>query len=305
MHDSADVVEIVARNAMALRGRGGSIHENLAGGTGPVGRTSRETNGNGGHDSVIREDKVAAFSLAVVETYEEMSTLAADAVQKTLDQKPDAAITVPTGETPLGMYQELVRRGDAGTLDLRQAHIFCLDDYLGQTRDDEASLTRWLFQAFLIPAGIPEHHIHEIPTTAEDPHVAAQQYEADIARHGGLELAVIGLGPNGHVAFNEPGSRPDSKTRVVDLTEKSRNQSAAYWEGNAAIPEQAITMGLGTILSARKLVLIASGASKADVIQRSLEEAPTLDVPGSWLQQAEDRLHVILDQEAAQALEHR
>ena len=248
---------------------------------------------------------MGTYTLSVVESYLELSNQAADAVQETLERRPGAAITVPTGQTPLGMYEELVRRVEQGALDVSQAHVFCLDDYLGQSRHDQASLTRWLFNEFLTPAGIPEEHIHLIPATAEDPMAAAVEYEKDLQALGGLELAVIGLGPNGHVAFNEPGSPPDSRTRVIDLTEESREQSSEYWEGSASIPEQAITMGLGTILSARKIVLIVSGGSKAEVVRRSLEEEPTLDVPGSWLQQAGDRLHVILDRDAASALTAR
>lgn len=245
---------------------------------------------------------MGSYSVRVVDSYEEMSREAADAVQRTVEATPQAAITVPTGQTPLGMYEELVRRVKAGTLDLQQTHIFCLDDYLGQSRHDEASLTRWLYEAFLTPAGIAEDHIHEVPAMANDPHQAAEAYEQEIADLGGLELAVVGLGPNGHVAFNEPGSSPESRTRVVELTQRSREQSAEYWEGEAAIPERAITMGLGTILSARKIVLIVSGGSKAEIVRRSLEEPPTLDVPASWLQQVGDRLTVILDREAASAL---
>lgn len=245
---------------------------------------------------------MGSFSVRVVESYEAMSREAADAIQRTVEATPEVAITVPTGQTPLGMYEELVRRVKAGSLDLGQTHIFCLDDYLGQSRHDEASLTRWLYEAFLVPAGIPQEHIHEVPSMASDPEAAANAYEQEIAARGGLELAVVGLGPNGHVAFNEPGSSPDSRTRVVELTRQSREQSADYWEGEAAIPERAITMGLGTILSARNIVLIVSGASKAEVVRRSLEEPPTLDVPASWLQQAGERLTVILDREAASAL---
>lgn len=242
---------------------------------------------------------MADYALNVVESYEAMSVMAADMVQEVIDRRPDAAITVPTGQTPLGMYEELVRRVRAGTLDLSQVHIFCLDDYLGQSRDDEASLTRWLYEAFLAPAGIPEGHIHLLPATAADPATEAEAYEAEIAALGGLELAVIGLGPNGHVAFNEPRSAPDSWTRVVELTGKSREQSAAYWEGDATIPALAITMGLGTILGARRIVLIVSGEAKAGIVRQALEEEPTLEVPGSWLQTAGERLRVILDREAA------
>lgn len=243
-------------------------------------------------------------SISVVETYDRLSEEAADAVADVLERTPDAAITVPTGSTPLGMYRELVRRANASTIDLREAHIFCLDDYLGHNQHDEASLTRWLFEAFLIPAKIPERNIHLVPAMAANPETAVAAYEAEIEALGGLRLAVVGLGPNGHVAFNEPGSSPESRTRVVQLTDESRSQSSAYWEGKASIPEQAITMGLGTILDAERIVLIVSGEAKAEMVRRSLEEPPTLEVPGSWLQTAGNRLHVILEREAASALTH-
>jgi glucosamine-6-phosphate deaminase len=248
---------------------------------------------------------VTQYTLSVVETYDELSDQAADTVQAVVSHRPRTAITVPTGQTPVGMYGELVRRVRTGAIDMSQTQIFCLDDYLGKSRHDAASLTRWLFDEFLQPAGIPESNVHLIPATAEQPAKAAVRYEREIVQAGGLDLAVVGLGPNGHVAFNEPGSAPDSRTRVVDLTEESMEQSADYWESDEDIPAQAITMGLGTILEARQIVLIVSGASKADIVRRSLEEEPSLDVPGSWLRKAGDRLHVILDRDAATALETR
>jgi glucosamine-6-phosphate deaminase len=246
-----------------------------------------------------------SYTLSVVDSYEEMSRQAADAVQEVLERVPDAAITLPTGETPAGMYQELVRRQEAGALDLHRSQIFLLDEYFGTSQQDEASLTRWLFEVFLIPAKIPERNIHLIPSVAADPELAAAEYEEELKAGGGLELAVVGLGRNGHVAFNEPGSEPDSRTRLLDLTEESRDQSSAYWEGEAEIPEQAITMGLGTILEARRIVLIASGAGKAGIVRRSLEDAPSLNVPGSWLPSVGERLHVILDTDAASELANR
>ena len=259
--------------------------------------TSVEHSGNLGNQQVG-----AGPTITVVDSYEVMSRRAADIVADTVGRHPACAITVPTGSTPLGMYQELIRRVDAGTLDLSRVQIFCLDEYLGTSPDDVASLTGWLQREFLVPARIPEENIHYIPATADDPDAAAERYEAEIRAAGGLELAVLGLGPNGHVAFNEPGSAPDSRTRVLDLTEESREQNAAYYENRAEIPAQAMTMGLGTILGARRLVLIVSGESKAGIVRQSLEGPMTLDVPGSWLQLAGEKLEVILDAEAASAL---
>lgn len=236
--------------------------------------------------------------ITVVDDYDAMSKLAADRVADVLTANPDAAITVPTGSTPAGMYKELVRRINSGELDASRAQIFCLDDYLGQTPEDEASLTKLLINEFLEPANIPAENIHFIPTVGDDPHTAAKQYEADIAAAGGLKLAVIGLGPNGHVAFNEPGSGPDTRTRVVDLTRESRDQNAAYYEG-AEIPEQAITMGIGTILDAENIVMIVSGEGKAGIVGEMVNGPMTNDLPGSWIGQAGERAELIVDQAAA------
>lgn len=241
--------------------------------------------------------------VTIVEDYEAMSRRAADVVTETVRQNPTCAITVPTGSTPEGMYDVLVRRIRGGEVDFSNVTIFCLDDYLGQTPDDDASLTKLLKQHFLDPAGIPDTNVRYIPTMADDPHAAAEAYEQAITDAGGLELAVVGLGPNGHVAFNEPGSGPDTRTRVIDLTEESQEHNAAYYDG-ADIPDKAITMGLGTVLGARKIVMIVSGESKADIVHETLHGEMTSDVPGSWLRLAGDRLEVVLDHEAASALNH-
>lgn len=250
----------------------------------------------------VASEAASTLNLRVVESYDELSRLAADAVAETLAAKPDAALTLPTGGTPLGMYQELVRRIQGGELDFSKAQFFCLDDYLGSTPEDEASLTRWLTEIFLVPANVPQENIHYVPTTAEDPNAAGAAYDAEIAAKGGFEIAVVGLGPNGHVGFNEPGSLPDDPTRVVDLQPETLAQSSAYWDGHADIPAQALTTGLKTILAAKRIVLIVSGASKAEIVKASLEGPETPDVPGSFLRRAGDRLEIILDREAASAL---
>lgn len=240
-------------------------------------------------------------SITVADNYEMLSKLAADRVAEVITAFPDGAITVPTGSTPAGMYRELVSRINAGELDVSKTQIFCLDDYLGQTPEDEASLTKLLIREFLEPANIPAENIHYIPTVSDDPHAAAEKYEAGIAAAGGLKLAVIGLGPNGHVAFNEPGSGPETRTRIVDLTRESRDQNAAYYEG-AEIPERAISMGIGTILDAERIVMIVSGESKAEIVSEMVNGPMTNDLPGSWIGKAGERAELIVDTDAASKL---
>lgn len=230
-----------------------------------------------------------------------MSRAAAEIVAETVNTKPGTAISVPTGSTPVGMFKELVARVEQGELSFEKTKLFCLDEYVGVTADDPNSLTGWLYATFLTPARIPAANIHTLPATESDLSAAAASYEADIAAAGGLELAVLGLGGNGHIAYNEPGSTGDSRTRVLSLTEESIEQARGYFEGRS-VPTEAITVGIGTLLEARNIVLIVSGASKADVLHQSLYGPQTPDVPASFLQLAPDRLTVIADEAAAAKL---
>ena len=241
--------------------------------------------------------------VTIVDDYDALSRRAADVVVETVREHRTCAITVPTGSTPEGMYAELARRIRAGEVDFSNVTIFCLDEYVGRSPSDDASLTKLLKEGFLDPAGIPDENVHYMPTMANDPHAAAEAYEQAIRDAGGLELAVVGLGLNGHVAFNEPGSGPETRTRVVALTQESRDQNSAYYDG-AEIPDKAMTMGLGTVLGARKIVLIVSGAPKAEIVHETLHGEMTSDVPGSWLRLVGDRLEVVLDRDAASALMH-
>ena len=242
------------------------------------------------------------YALTVVPDEAAMSRLAADAVTETAGRAPEAAVAVPTGSTPLGMYGALVERVRRGELDLSRLHVYCLDDYLGVTPDDPNSLTGWLRRAFLEPAGIDPARVHAVPANDPEPEQAAARYEAELAARGGLELAVLGLGPNGHVAYNEPGSAADSRTRVVDLTPESIAQASAYWEGTQPIPRRAMTVGVGTLLEARRIVLIVSGEGKAEMLRRALQEPMSATVPASWLRHAGRRLEVIADEAAASGL---
>jgi glucosamine-6-phosphate deaminase len=244
-------------------------------------------------------------SLFIAQDYRDLSRTAANLVAETIAARPNAAITLPTGETPRGMYEaltEMIRQGD---LNFGEVQFFCLDDYLGKGIEDQTSLTAWLDEVFLTPAGVHGPNIHLVPTLASNPAAAAEQYDKAITQAGGFELAVLGLGPNGHIGFNEPGSPIESRTRVVDLTEESRTQNAAYYESGQTIPDQAMTIGVGTLLESRRIVLIVSGASKAEVLRQSLEGPVTPEVPGSYLQTVGDRLTVIADAAAAAGLSQR
>lgn len=247
-------------------------------------------------------ETASGFGLTIVPDGRTMGSLAADVVAEVVGRAPEAAIAVPTGSTPLPMFEELVARVRRGELDLSRSHLYCLDEYLGVTPEDPNSLTGWLLRVFLEPAGIDPARTHPVSTADPDPDAAAARYEAELAARGGLALAVLGLGANGHVAYNEPGSSAESRTRVVGLTPESIAQASAYWEGELPIPERAITVGVGTLRAARRIVLIVSGEAKADVLRRALQEPPSDQIPASWLRLAGERLTVVADEAAASRL---
>ena len=249
--------------------------------------------------SVGMNTEARNWSLNVLADTEAASEAAANVIAATIRAKPDAAISVPTGSTPLGLFDVLVARVARGEIDFSDVDIFCLDEYVGVNLDEPGSLTRWLWDALLHRIDVKPDQVHSLPSTADDLAAAAVAYEEAIAARGGLDLAVLGLGPNGHIGYNEPGSSADSRTRVITLTPESLSQASDYWDGSVPIPGKAMTMGVGTLLEANRIVLLVIGDAKAEMLRRTLEEPMSADVPASWLRLAGSRLEVIADEEAA------
>jgi glucosamine-6-phosphate deaminase len=242
------------------------------------------------------------WTLAVFRDAQAAGEAAADVVSAVIEGDPDAAITFPTGTTPLAMFDVLSARAARGEVDFSRIAVFCLDEYVGVTAADPNSLTRWLWDAFLSRIGISLDQLHTLPVTASDLVGAAAEYDKAIQSRGGLDLAVLGLGPNGHIGYNEPGSSADSRTRVITLTPESRDQASAYWDGMLQIPDRAMTMGVGTLLQAKQIVLLVTGEAKADMLRQTLADPMSPDVPASWLRIAGSRLTVIADEAAAREL---
>lgn len=244
-------------------------------------------------------DNAAGWTLTIVPDAAAMSLLAAEIVAETVAREPDAALAVPTGSTPVGMFNELSSRVARGDLSFARAHVFCSDEYVGVGPDDPNSLTGWLSRSFFVPIGLRPEQVHTLSTTDLDLASAATQFEEELVVHGGLALAVLGLGANGHIAYNEPGSEATSRTRVIDLTPELIAQAGTYWENTVPIPHQAMTVGVGTLLESKRIVLIVSGAAKAEILRRALRDPMSADVPASWLRLAGARLEVIADEAVA------
>jgi glucosamine-6-phosphate deaminase len=225
-------------------------------------------------------------NVTIVDDYEAVSLAAADLIASAIAARPDAAVVVATGNTPMGASQELARRQAQGQLDASRLRIFQLDAYLGLAPDDRRSLYGWMLRSFIGPLGIPEQHVVRLPGDAPDPQAACRSYERAVQAAGGFDLSILGLGPNGHLGFNEPPCGPADLTRLVDLTPESVVSNGPYWGGEEHVPRQALTCGMDLLLAARQTVLIVSGAHKRAILRRTVAPPPTPEVPASFLQQA-------------------
>lgn len=229
--------------------------------------------------------------------YGALSRAGADLVADVLRQKPDAALLLATGNTPLGLYGELAERATSGVLDSSRVRAIQLDEYVGVPEDDPRSLYGWLARAVLGPLRIPPERVvrlHGMPE--EELEAACRRFEREVRAPrlaplgaglepmtaGGVDLAVLGLGPNGHLGFNEPPSAADAPTRRVTLSEASLASNATYWKG--PVPREAVTAGMDVILSARRTLLLVSGAHKREILRRTVLGPVTPEVPASWLQ---------------------
>jgi glucosamine-6-phosphate deaminase len=226
--------------------------------------------------------------LIIAHDYEELSQRAADIVNDVVRQKPDAVLVLPTGYTPLLMYALLVKPRGRGTVDFACTRIVQLDEYVGIGRDDPRNLLGWLDRVFLSPAGIQAKNVLSFDSTAADPDAEARRMEFALRELGAIDLAVLGLGPNGHLGFNEPGSAFDSSDRAIDLSPESIRSNARYWGGLEFVPRKALTLGLATLATARRALLLVTGPEKEQALSALLHGALGPEVPATCLRLMQD-----------------
>src|SRR5438105_1270912 len=208
-----------------------------------------------------------------------------------------------TGSTPVGLYRELVRLHREAGLDFSRVISFNLDEYFPMPPDDAHSYCRWMHEIFFDHVNMLPQNIH-IPDGTIRPQEAEDycaRYEQQIRRAGGIDLQILGIGRTGHIGFNEPGSTRHSRTRMVTLDPMTRRDAASDFFGEDNVPHQALTMGVGTILEARKIALMAFGEHKAPIVQRAVEGEVTDAIAASFLQKHPDTTF-ILDHAAAEEL---
>lgn len=204
-----------------------------------------------------------------------------DEIARLLRSRPESVLGLATGNSMRGVYRQLVSLHRQGALSFSAMTSFNLDEYCGVNASDPSSFSSFMHDQLFDRVDANPSRLHLPDSTAVD---AAARYEALITAAGGIDLQVLGIGQNGHIGFNEPGSSPSSRTRIVDLAPRTRQVNAADFPSDATVPTKAITMGIATILEARRIILLATGAAKADALAQALHSPPSADNPASYLQ---------------------
>lgn len=239
--------------------------------------------------------------IRVVSNYEEISKEAARIIANQIRSKPDSVLGLATGGTPIGTYRELVRMHKEEGLDFSKVVTFNLDEYYGLDPSHPQSYHYFMFQNLFNHVNINPENVHIPDGLARDVEAFCREYEEEIRRHGGIDLQLLGIGRDGHIAFNEPGSSLASRTRLVVLAEETIKDNARFFEREEDVPRFAISMGCGTIVEAKRILILAEGLGKADAVAAFIEGPVTSQITASVLQLHPD-VTVIVDEKAASKL---
>jgi len=241
------------------------------------------------------------IKVLITNDYDELSKKAADIIADAIRAKPNIILGLATGGTPVGCYRELIRMCKEKGLDFSRVTTFNLDEYLGLPPTHPQSYRYFMNENLFNHVNIKAKNTHVLDGLTKDPQRTCQEYEKAIKAAGGIELQLLGIGANGHIAFNEPGSPFDSRTGVVKFSKQTIKDNARFFESIDEVPRQALSMGIGTIMEAKKTLLLATGARKADAVVKSAKGPITTDVPASILQK-HPHCTFIVDEAAASKL---
>lgn len=244
------------------------------------------------------------MEIIITRDYESMSETSAAIIAREIKRNHDLVLGLATGDTPIGTYQELAKLHKEEGLDFSKVTIFNLDEYLGLAPLNKNSYNYFMWENLFNHVNVSHHKIFVPQGNTDDPEEFSEWYEQQILKAGGIDLQVLGIGGDGHIGFNEPGSSFASRTRVKGLYEQTIKDNARFFDKEEDVPRFAITMGVGTIMDAKKILLIANGEGKADVCKEFIEGPVTSQITATALQ-----LHsyaiVVLDEKAASKLERK
>lgn len=241
------------------------------------------------------------MQIVILPDADQVADYAAHTVVDQIDAKPDSVLGLATGSTPGATYDRLIQLCQAGRVSFRAVRTFNLDEYLGLPPDHPQSYRYFMDRALFRHIDIRPESTHVPDGLADDPQQACDAYERDLRAAGGIDLQLLGLGRNGHIGFNEPTSSLASRTRVKTLAPATVRDNARFFDADEFQPELSITMGIGTIMEARAVMLLATGEHKAEAVARMVEGAVSAACPASVLQ-FHPRTLVVVDEAAGQSL---
>lgn len=239
--------------------------------------------------------------LMITESYEELSKAAAEEFAKVIKEKPNSVLGLATGGSPVGMYKELIKMYEKNELDFSKVTTVNLDEYIGLNPEHNQSYRHFMNENLFNHININIANTFVPNGLADNLEVECKEYDKKIMELGGIDIQLLGVGNNGHIAFNEPDEQLSAGTHVISLTENTIEANSRFFENINDVPKKAITMGLGGIMKAKKIILIASGESKAEAIKGLFSGKITTDNPASMLQMHRD-VTVIVDKEAAKLI---
>lgn len=240
--------------------------------------------------------------IIVVDNYKEMSKKAAAMIASQIILKPNSVLGLATGDTPLGMYKELIEMYDMKQIDFREVKSFNLDEYYGLEKENSQSYHYYMMKNFFSNINIDKEKINIPNGKAEDIKKECENYDEKISDSGDIDIQVLGIGVNGHIGFNEPSVDFKAGTHLVELDEKTIKSNSRFFNSIEDVPTKAISMGIKTIMNSKKIVLLANGKGKEDAIFKTVKGKICPEVPASVLQFHND-VTIILDKEAAGKLE--
>lgn len=241
------------------------------------------------------------MKVVILKDAAEVAKYGADIFIKQIKRKPDSVLGLATGSTPVALYKELIAAYQSSRVSFKNVSSFNLDEYLGLAGSHTQSYRYFMNQQLFDHIDIDKTQTAVPPGDATDPFAACEDYEREIKRKGGIDIQLLGIGRNGHIGFNEPSSSLKSRTRVKTLTRATIDDNARFFGPDEYQPHLSITMGIGTILESRKVVLLATGTNKAEAIKATVEGPLTAACPASALQ-LHEQVVLVIDEAAASQL---
>lgn len=239
--------------------------------------------------------------IIVVDNYEEMSKKAAAMVASQVILKPDSVLGLATGDTPIGMYKEIINIYKNQKMDFSKVRTFNLDEYYGLNRENPQSYYYYMINNLFNHVNIDKNNINIPNGMADNIEIECKEYERKIDKAGGIDLQILGIGVNGHIGFNEPNISFESETHLVNLNEKTIESNSRFFSSKEEVPTKAISMGIKSIIHSKKIILLACGSAKSDAVSKTINGKINPNIPASILQLHRDVV-VIIDKEAASKL---